>query len=580
MTSLTAVQTRAQDAELVNQCRLTNPGVGSEPAPRESRGEALQERLPLLWPTPPETPPSPKKQYRSHYRYRGYEKLTDPAVWEYLSPFEIALYLIDFSGLRSVLAQQLGWQTAQGQIPFDPISMFLLYGWQVTNQWNRAQTLKNLRDPRYADLVAIFGFENGVYPTEGGLRYFLTTLGENSPDPDNAVVVDEETGASLARQRLNELIAQSVRLIRAAGLLSPQTWQAAQICPDGMLHDAASRLRCAQVKARCYEPTTPDKPRPCPAQDKGKQGCACDTLACASACRFATPRDAAARFVVYAGHNQPENSPNKPADPDQRKKSRGRAVYGYRSLPLLLVDPQRRFSLVLADDCQPANAPEAPPVAAYYKQLSALYPTLNVDVVSGDAAFGVDSILTIVYRDLHAKRVIDLRAHQTDKEPLNWLDRGYDNKGNPLCPFGYRLVSNGYDGQRRRRKYFCNRVCSQGAVPAVDLETVPQPPLDCPYLSADNQRGFLINVGERFADGSIRLVRDVRVGSAAWKELYHRPRNASEGRNAFLEKWGLKRLSVFGQPRARATLMLADVWVNLTTLARLIAEANLVETPP
>ena len=572
MTRLTSVQARAQDADLVNQCRLVNPAA--------SPGESLQDRLPFLWPTPPETPPSPKKQYRSHYRYRGYAKLTEPDVWAYLTPFEIALHLIDFSGLRPVLAQQLGWRTARGQIPFDPISMFLLHGWQVTNKWNRSETLKNLRDPRYADLVAIFGFENGLYPTEGGMRYFLTSLGQNSPDHDNAVVVDEETGQMVARQQLNKLIAQSVQLILDAGLLSAQAWQEAQICPDGMLHDAASRLRCTHVKAGCYEPTTTDQPRACPAQDKGKQGCHCDTLACASACRFATPRDAEARFVVYAGGNQPTTSPNRPTDPNKQKKGRARAVYGYRSLPLLLVDPQRRFSIVLADDFQPANAPEPPPVAAYYKQLSDLYPSLNVDVVSGDAAFGVDSILSLVYHDLHARRVIDLRAHETDKEPLNWVERGYDDKGCPLCPFGYRLVSNGYDPARQRRKYFCNRICTQEATPVIDLEAVPQPPLACPHLSSDSQRGLLINVGERFADGSIRLVRDVRVGSTLWQELYHRPRNASEGRNAILEKWRLKRLSVYGQSRGRATIMLADVWVNLTTLARLIGEANLVQRPP
>jgi len=564
MITLTPVQTRAQDADLVNQCHLAN----------------LKNRLPLPWPTPPETSPSPKKRYRSRYRYRGYEKLTNPAAWEYLSPFEIALYLIDFSGLRPVLAQQLGWQTARGQIPFDPVSLFLLYGWQVTNKWNRAQTLRNLHAPRYADLVAIFGFENGVYPTEGGMRYFLTTLGQNSPDDDNAVVVDEETGEMLARQRLNELIAQSVQLILEAGLLSPQVWEKAQICPDGMLHNAASRLRCAHVGRDCYEPTTTDASRSCPAQDKGKQGCHCDTLACTSVCRFAAPRDAEARLVVYSGRNQPATSPNKASDTNKQKKSRGRLVYGYRSLPLLLVDPQRRFSLVLADDFRPANAPEAPPVVAYYKQLSALYPSLNVDVVSGDAAFGVDSVLSAVYHDLHARRVIDLRAHETDKALLNWIDRGYDDKGCPLCPFGYRLLSNGYDAARQRRKYFCNRVCTQGATPVFTLGSVPQPPVDCAYLSTNSLRGLIINVGERFADGSIRLVRDVRFGSPAWKELYHRPRNASEGRNAVLEKWGMKRLSVYGQPRGCTTIMLADVWVNLTTLARLIREANFVEKPP
>ena len=83
-----------------------------------------------------------------------------------------------------------------------------------------------------------------------------------------------------------------------------------------------------------------------------------------------------------------------------------------------------------------------------------------------------------------------------------------------------------------------------------------------------------------FPDGSLRLVRDVPYASSAWKQLYHRARNAAEGRNATLEGWGLKRLSVFGQPRARATVMLADLWRNLTTMARLIKEATLALANP
>jgi hypothetical protein len=82
-------------------------------------------------------------------------------------------------------------------------------------------------------------------------------------------------------------------------------------------------------------------------------------------------------------------------------------------------------------------------------------------------------------------------------------------------------------------------------------------------------------VGQRFADGSIRLVRDVPVGTPTWKRLYHRARNASEGRNATLEGWGFKRLPVYGLPRGKALIFLADVWSNLTTLARLVREATI-----
>jgi hypothetical protein len=69
-------------------------------------------------------------------------------------------------------------------------------------------------------------------------------------------------------------------------------------------------------------------------------------------------------------------------------------------------------------------------------------------------------------------------------------------------------------------------------------------------------------------------VRDVAVGSPTWKRLYHRARNASESRNATFQRWHLKRLPVYGEPRGKAFIFLADVWANLTTLARLCREAT------
>ena len=89
-----------------------------------------------------------------------------------------------------------------------------------------------------------------------------------------------------------------------------------------------------------------------------------------------------------------------------------------------------------------------------------------------------------------------------------------------------------------------------------------------------NRDGAMFNVGETFADGSIRLARDVPFGTPSWKRLYHRARNAAEDRNADLEAWHLKRLPVYGRPRGSALIALADTWINLTTLARLVKEAT------
>jgi len=557
---LTPVETRAQDADLVRRCSL--PG--------------LEARLPLCWPTPPDTPPSPKRRYRSHYVYLGWEDLRDPTTWEHLSDFDLLLRLIDFDGLRPVLAQRLGWTSGRGWCPFDPVSMFLLQGWQITNAWNRIKTLDHLHDPRYADYAQRFGFEKGVFPTEGGMRYFLTALGRNSDAEGEAIVVDWDNDRCIevAVQYLNHLIAQSVALIQEAGLLSPEAWQKALLCPDGMIHDAASQMRCASVQARCYQPTSPETPRPCPAKEDGRRGCDCDTLACAEVCRYTTPRDTQARFVWYSGSNQSPDNPNQPTDPAQAQKKRGKGRYGYRSLPLQLADAARRFDIVLLDDFRPANDREENPATALLLQLATFYPDLQPDTVAGDTGLGYDVFLRTVYQ-LGAKRVIDLRAHLTDENKALWPIRGYDDKGRPVCPFGYALTANGFDPDRRRHKWFCGQACLKDITPVAPVDGALYPPDQCPFQTADHPHGKIINVGERFADGSIRLTRDIPVGTSTWKRLYHRARNATESRNATIEGWKFKRLPVYGLPRGKALIFLADVWSNLTTLARLVREATI-----
>jgi len=105
-----------------------------------------------------------------------------------------------------------------------------------------------------------------------------------------------------------------------------------------------------------------------------------------------------------------------------------------------------------------------------------------------------------------------------------------------------------------------------------DREKTIYPPPECPHLK--QTFGQIVNVGERFENGSIRLARDVAVDGPEWKRLYPRARNAVEGRNSTLEAWKLKRLPVYGMSRGKAFTFLADVWRNLTTLARLVREAS------
>jgi hypothetical protein len=515
--------------------------------------------------------------------YSGWDDLGDATNWEHLSLFDWVLRLVDFSGLRPVLAQMLGWTSAQGQVPFDPVSMFLLVSWRLVNGWSRALALRNLRVPRYADYARAFGFRERDFPTEGGVRYFLTTLGEQ-PDTDAepiSVAIDPTDEVEVAVQALNKLLVASVTLLRDAHLITPCAWQEALVCPDGQIHDAASRMRCTSVQDVCYR-SCKEEPRACPAQEKDKRGCDCDTLHCVEVCRHAPVRDPQARCVYYAGTNRGRpNSPNAATDVSKAKPPKGDLRYGYRSLTMQFAEPIRRFSVVLLDDFLPANAREENPAAALLLQLQHFYPDLVLGVVAGDSGFGYYAFLHAIYQ-LGAKRVVDLRADSSDRDKVHWTVRGYDDRGRPVCPFGYAFTANGFDADRQRHKWFCGQAClSDDKSPLVQLKDLQYPPEECPFCDPHHPYGKIVNVAETFGDRSIRLARDLPVGSPSWKRLYARARNASEDRNADLQAWHLKRLPVYGQPRGRALIALADIWINLTTLARLVREATCAaSTPP
>jgi len=560
-TNLTPQQTRAAEAAFVSQCSLAS----------------LQPRMPLAWPVPPEIPPAPKKSYRSSYTYPFRAEVADLAqvlAWKDLSDFDLLLRLMDFSGLRPVLAHLLGWQSGRGWRPFDPVSLFLLVAWQIVNRWKRSQALRNLVDPRYADCARCFGFHNGVYPTEGGLRHFLTSLGRNSDvDRETVTVKHGEATVQILVQELNLLLVGAVGVLREAKVLSDPAWNDALLCPDGQLHDAASQNHCISITESCYQPCTPAQPRICPAKAKERRGCECGSLACAQVCCHATPRDPEARYVWYTGSNQSAEHPNRSTKPGDAQTEHGEGHYGYRSLPLRLADPTRRFSVTLLNDVRPANEHEDIPSAALLLQLKDHYPDLCVDAVAGDAGLGFDSFLHTVYT-LPARRVVDLRRHITDQDKSLWPTRGYDDRGRPVCNYGYPLVSYGFERKRQRHKWCCDQACLKGKEPVMRLSQVIYPPPECPYQEQTCKHGRVTDVGEYFADASIRLVRDIPVGSPTWKALYRRARNAVEGRNARLEDWNLKRMPVYGLPRAKALIFLADTLDTLTTLARLVREAT------
>jgi hypothetical protein len=206
---------------------------------------------------PQDVPPSPKRRYRSHYRYLGYDDLAVPTILVTLTLFGIALRLIDFSPLRDYLAQFYYLQSAKGQVPFDPVSLFLCICLRRELNLSWRDLAKLLAGEHGAGWRRLFGFREGVTPSASGLRYFLNTVGPEVFD---------------------ELCPLFTDLLHRASLLPKHSifpgdppHRGVTISHDLMLHEARSNVKCAHVTDSCYRKA----PRPCPAKEADKQGCDC-----------------------------------------------------------------------------------------------------------------------------------------------------------------------------------------------------------------------------------------------------------------------------------------------------------------
>jgi hypothetical protein len=398
-----------------------------------------------------------------------------------------------------------------------------------------------LRHPQDGQsLRRYLGFDQ-VFPSESGLRFFE---GQMTPE---------------LQQEINAL---QIDVLYQAGLLpcQPDTELKVTLAFDGMLHAARSRMRCSSVRESCYEPA----PRHCAARDKKKRGCDCDEADCATACRHATPQDPEARFIVYSGNNKrARKSPNAPQDEKKRKSLRSRMVYGYYSYAAQILDQERATFWVLPAAFGAATCGDPALFSDNFAYLRARFPWLKIEEVIADAGICEQQCLDHIW-DAGALRLVDIRAHKSDRDPAICLNRGYDERGHPLCPFGYVLHANGRDYERRRTKWRCAKRCQRDA-----QQPVPQ----CDYLHTTYKHGYTVTVGRTHADGSVRLAREIAYGSAAWKEHYSR-RNSAESRNSALERLGLKHLPVHGLPPGHVTVLQGDFVANQLTLVRLVRQAT------
>ncbi|MGD9101815.1 MAG: hypothetical protein PVF45_15135, partial [Anaerolineae bacterium] len=407
--------------------------------------ESVRPLLPLRLVVPPDVTPWRPRRCRSHYRWLPPNDLQDADDLSGLDDFDLLLRLFDFSPWRPILAQRFA--SSLGPPPFDPVSIglaFLLARWR---NWGWPSLLTELHShERGAGYCRRLGFDPADLPA---LSTFRMALGRT----------DERWVQQCADSLTLALMAYGL-MPTASTFPGDPPERGVSIAIDSQLVAARSRMRCRHQNSRCF---LPPAQRHCAARQAGKQGCACDSDACADHCRFVTARDPQAAYVYYSGSNQPTSSPNNPASGNTqengRQRGKGKHHFGYKSKAFNVVDDRLFTYWPLPGPFVPANRNDHVQTIPGFQDLQRRFPTLNIGEVIADAGEGTGAVLHFVHRHLNALRTIVPCRHREDEDPLACLKRGYDAQGNPLCLHGYRLYFNGHDYQRGDSKWLCRQRC-------------------------------------------------------------------------------------------------------------------------
>jgi len=518
------------------------------------RWEAICSLLPLKLPTPGEASPWRGRLCRSYYQWLAGD---DISIQE-LDEFDLLLRLFDFSPWRPYFAERF--RSQYGPPPFDPLSLGLGMFLAQYQSWDWVRLVGELRSPaRGGDYCRRLGFDHTDLPAASTFRmaFALTPL---------------EWLAACQDSLAQGLMTYQLIPTRSTFPGDPPEG-GVSIATDCQLIASRSRMQCSHQVPACSQPAAA---RTCPAREAGKEGCACDTPACQEHCRFAAWRDPQAAYVYYVGSNQPGPNPNtarKAKEQPSTANRRGKHHFGYKSKAFNIVDDRLFLIWPLTGPTSPANRNDHLLTLPGLQALRQRFPSLKIGELLGDAGEGYDEILRFVHQDLQALRTIRPRHTEGDDNPLTCLQRGYDHNGTPLCPHGYRLSSNGHDYQRHATKWVCRLKCAHQPDPDIPGATAAISHSTCPFADPAHPLGFSLTTTLTLPDGSIRLARDMQVGSDTWRLRIGR-QSYAESRNATQARRHIKRSPAFGLPNTAKAMLISDTLSLAFNLTRLIFEAS------
>ena len=541
------------------------------------RWEAIRPLLPFRLPTPGDPPAWQGRWCRSCYHWLAPASRFSSADLAGMQLFDLCLLLLDFSAWRPYFGSRF--KSRFGPPPFDPLSLGLAMFLACHRSWDWATLVSELRHPERGRFYRqALGFREDDLPSLSTFRMAFQHTPENW---------------FYACQDSLLLAFMAYGLVPTHATFPGDPPQSGiSLSTDCQLIEARSHMLCLHQVPACSEPAAA---RSCPARTANKQGCKCDTPACREHCRFATFRDPQATYVYYSGSNQSGHTcathlpgapvpaaavahpgnPNTHKDPKQRSAPYGKHHFGYKSKAFNILDDRLFTFWPITGPFTPSNCNDNLLTLPGLKNLRRRFPNLTIGEYLGDSAEGFDDILRTLHSDWHALRTIRIRHAYNDDQPLTCLQRGYDQNGAPLCPLGYRLSCNGHDFSHHSTKWVCRQKCIHQPQPDILISQKTQDSRSaCPHADPAHPLGLSVTIGLSLPDGSLRLARDMQVGSKLWKLRIGR-QSYAESRNASQAHRRLKRSPFFGLLNSSKATTISDTLSIMLNLARFIQEASL-----
>jgi hypothetical protein len=250
---------------------------------------------------------------------------------------------------------------------------------------------------------------------------------------------------------------------------------------------------------------------------------------------------------------------------DKENPNKLERIFGFKAVIITSVEVEFNLEIPVAFMTGAGNISEAEKYVRLHKALKN-YSNFRTEYQIMDSGYDYEYVYEYV-RSGNCIPIIDYNKRREKHDDESLRKRGYDTNGRPFAPCGRVCKPNGYDYEKKALKNICGKQCLKCA------DTVEM--LECQYR--ENENGYTKSMSIHQLP---RLICEIPRGTKRYKEI-KKQRTASERTNSSAKEWtGLKNLRVWGLKAYAVQVSLSCIIVMFKRIAEFILKMTLYNKNP